>query len=311
VIPKEIDRSWSFQYENFMRKNHKAISSDEYPAQLQRAADYIQEHFAEDLSLEKLASVACYSKYHFHRLFREHYNETVNNHILRVRLEHAAYRLSTELNATMDEIATSCGFSSSQNFARTFKAQFGFPPTSVRKQPGHPIIGRSAGREKKTCDRASLDVQIRRWPSCRVACIRDIGPYRSESNNRAIDRLYRWAFTAGYVDAGAKLIGVYWNDFESTPPQDCVFDACLEVSKNAKGSGDVRIQMLPGGKVAVLHCEDEWEQIPAQRNRLSSEWLPASGYLRDKRPFFYVYFNNPHMNRRKLTIVDMCLPIKL
>ncbi|HLZ19970.1 MAG TPA: AraC family transcriptional regulator [Smithellaceae bacterium] len=293
-----------------MRENHTITSCGEYSDQLQRAVDYIQDHFAKDLSLEKLAAVACYSKYHFHRLFRETFGETVNNRIRRVRLEHAAYRLSTEINATVDEIASSCGFSSSQNFARAFTAHFGFSPTSVRKHPGHKIIGQSASGGKKTCDRTQLDIQIQEWPSCRVACIRDIGPYRSESNDRAIERLLQWAAAAGHIDAGAKLIGVYWSDFEATPLHQCVFDACLPVPESAKGNREVCIQPLSGGKLAVLHCEVEWEQIPAQRNRLIFEWLPASGCIRDERPFFVVFYNNPHMNRRKLAIVDMCLPIK-
>lgn len=292
-----------------MCANHSVVPDNEFPAHLQRAADYIQDHFAEDLGLDKLAAVAHYSKYHFHRLFREYFGETVNNRIRRVRLEQAAYRLATEFDVTVEEIASSCGFSSSQYFARAFKSQFGFAPSSVRKNPDRILIGNTT-LLPAAVKKEPLTVEIREWPSCRVAYIRDIGPYRSESNSRAIDRLYQWAFTAGHAGAGARLIGVCWSNFETTPPHQCVFDACLEVPDDAKGDGDVRIQILPGGKLAVLHSEDTWEQIPEQRERLFSEWLSASGYLRDKRPFFYVYYNNPHMNRRKLAIVDMCLPIK-
>lgn len=153
-------------------------------------------------------------------------------------------------------------------------------------------------------------VEIKEWPSCRVAYIQAIGPYCSESNDRAIERLFHWAVNAGHADARARLMGVCWSDFETTPPHECVFDACLTVSKKAKGSGQVRIQTLPGGKLAVLHFEDEWEQIPIQRERLFCEWLPVSGYKRDEGPFFFIYYNNPHMNRLKLAIVDMCLPVK-
>jgi AraC family transcriptional regulator len=293
-----------------MHKHHPASTDVEFRVHLNRAADYIQDHFAEDLNLEKLAAVAHYSKYHFHRLFHEHFGETVNNRIRRVRLEHAAYRLTTEFNATVEEIASSCGFSSPQNFARAFKAQFGFSPTSVRKHPGYKIIGQSAHRGNQTYDQTQLDIEIREWPSFRVAYIRDIGPYRSESNERVIERLLQWGVETAHVDAGAKLMGVCWSDFETTSPHECVFDACLTVRENAKGNGEVRIQTLPGRKLAVLHCEVEWEQIPTQRDRLIREWLPSSGYTRDERPFFFIYYNNPHMNRRKLAIMDMCLPIK-
>lgn len=113
---------------------------DESLTNLYRAADYIQNHFAENLSLDKLASVAHYSKYHFHRLFREHFGEAVNDRIRRVRLERAAHKLVADLNASVDAIAVSCGYSSGQNFAREFKAHFGDSPTAFRKSSGSPAL---------------------------------------------------------------------------------------------------------------------------------------------------------------------------
>lgn len=116
-----------------MHKNQVSILGDENLAHLDRVVDYIQNHYSEDLSLNKLAEVAHFSKYYFHRLFREHFNETVHDYIIRVRLEQAAQRLRTDLYASVAQIADACGFSSSQNFARSFTAQFGIAPSSVRK----------------------------------------------------------------------------------------------------------------------------------------------------------------------------------
>lgn len=44
----------------------------DYDAQIQATLDYIEDHLAEPMSVEGLARVACFSEFHFHRVFQEH-----------------------------------------------------------------------------------------------------------------------------------------------------------------------------------------------------------------------------------------------
>ena len=278
---------------------------------INRVIDYINNHYGEDLSLIKLAEIACLSKFHFHRLFHKHFGETVHDCIRRVRLEHATHLLVADVHASIAEIAEACGFSSSQNFSRAFKERFGFSPTAARKNPDQHqhMISKTESREAGDSDETPLAIEVKELPSCRVAYIRDIGPYRSESNERAKERLLQWAVAKKLVNARI-MMGVCWSDPETTPSQECIFDACLTVPENVQDDSEVHIQYLPGGKLAILHCECDWETIPTKRKWLFKEWLPASGFQRDERPFFFIYYNNPHMNRIRLAIVDMCLPVK-
>jgi AraC family transcriptional regulator len=308
--PVSLVRPQSVHESDVMSEYHSAAPKKEFLMHLNRAADYIHNHYSENLNLDKLASVAHFSKYHFHRLFHQHFGETVHDYIIRVRLEQAARRLIEDANATIAQIAESCGFSSSQNFARAFQARFGCSPTSGRKNPGRLLIGNIKRPIVKDADAEPLNVEMQKFPSCCAAYIRDIGPYFSESNDRAFERLIQWAQAAEYSDAGARFIGVYWNNYKTTPPHECVFDACLIIPENVKEDGEVHIQTLPGGKFAVLHCEGTREQISAKRKRLFSDWLPASGFQQDDRPCFVIYYNNAKMNRRGLSILDICLPVK-
>jgi AraC family transcriptional regulator len=284
---------------------------NEYMLRINRVIDYINNHYGEDLSLIKLAEIACLSKFHFHRLFHKHFGETVHDCIRRVRLEHATHLLVADVHASIAEIAEACGFSSSQNFSRAFKERFGFSPTAARKNPDQHqhMISKTESREAGDSDETPLAIEVKELPSCRVAYIRDIGPYRSESNERAKERLLQWAVAKKLVNARI-MMGVCWSDPETTPSQECIFDACLTVPENVQDDSEVHIQYLPGGKLAILHCECDWETIPTKRKWLFKEWLPASGFQRDERPFFFIYYNNPHMNRLRLAIVDMCLPVK-
>jgi AraC-like DNA-binding protein len=66
----------------------------EYERRVYRVMDYVQAHLDEDLTLEKLAGVAAFSPFHFHRVFASITGETLSDFIRRVRLERAASGLA-------------------------------------------------------------------------------------------------------------------------------------------------------------------------------------------------------------------------
>jgi AraC-like DNA-binding protein len=50
----------------------------EYERRVYRVMDYVQGHLDEDLTLEKLACVAAFSPFHFHRVFAAITGETLS-----------------------------------------------------------------------------------------------------------------------------------------------------------------------------------------------------------------------------------------
>ena len=61
-----------------------------YLERVNRVLDYIAEHLDGELSLTRLSGIACFSPFHFHRIFQCVTGETLNSHVRRVRLERAA-----------------------------------------------------------------------------------------------------------------------------------------------------------------------------------------------------------------------------
>ena len=61
-----------------------------YRERILRVRLHIEAHLDESISLEELAAVACFSPYHFHRIFRALVGESVMEHVRRLRLERAA-----------------------------------------------------------------------------------------------------------------------------------------------------------------------------------------------------------------------------
>jgi AraC family transcriptional regulator len=104
----------------------------EYARRINAALDYIDRNLGDDISLAKLATVACFSPYHFHRIFSAFVGEPPAEYVRRLRLEKAAILLVNDLSAPVTGIAFVCGFSTSALFCRLFKARFGMSPTVWR-----------------------------------------------------------------------------------------------------------------------------------------------------------------------------------
>ena len=70
-------------------------SEQTYRERILKVQRFIQEHLDEELPLDRLARVAHFSPYHFHRIFRGLVGEAVNEYVRRLRLESAALALKS------------------------------------------------------------------------------------------------------------------------------------------------------------------------------------------------------------------------
>lgn len=108
-----------------------AINSDG-SIKLSRVIKYIDRNFTEDISLDKLAAVAGYSKYHFSRIFKKYQNISIVQYISRKRIK-LAERLLIDPELSITEVAMQSGFSSLTTFNRIFKAEKNCTPTEFKK----------------------------------------------------------------------------------------------------------------------------------------------------------------------------------
>jgi AraC-like DNA-binding protein len=91
-----------------------------------RAKVFIDANFAAKLDLDRVADEACFSKFHFVRLFRSIYGRTPHQYLTHVRIERAK-----ELLAAGEPIAAVCfgvGFDSVSSFTGLFKRRTGMTP---------------------------------------------------------------------------------------------------------------------------------------------------------------------------------------
>jgi AraC family transcriptional regulator len=95
-------------------------------AQLRATLELIHEELGSSLSLQRMASCAGYSPFHFARLFKRTTGFAPHAFVLRLRLERAR-RMLRQGRPAMD-VALATGFYDQPHFARVFRGVFGVTP---------------------------------------------------------------------------------------------------------------------------------------------------------------------------------------
>jgi AraC family transcriptional regulator len=295
----------------------------DYRKRVCRAMNFISRHLDQELSLEEIASAAAFSRFHFHRIFKAVVGETVAAFTRRLRLEMAAGRLLGQPRADITAIAMECGFSSSQNFAKSFRRHFGTTPTAFRKRKlgNKPrkwenalslqtVYAPDTGLTKIQTDQRSslMQAEVREMPAYHVAYVRKMGPYGQETSEQAFAELARWAGPRGFLASGV-MLDLCWDNPEVTPPAMCRLDACISIPPDTDPAGPVGFQTIAGGPYAVCHFE-----IPTEGFKQAWEeaftWLVNGGYECADSPCYERYHTQAGDHPEGKWRVDICIPLK-
>ncbi len=309
-------------------------SRREYASRIHKVLDYINDNIGRDLSLQTLAKVSCFSRFHFHRIFTAQIGETPVDFVKRLRLERAAGMIITRASQSITDIALSCGFSSSSVFARAFKEQFEISPTEWRRK-GEQSLERIQKSKKCTAKRTSgkaqpveklyfdvddrtmqimkkipLKVAVKTFQRRHVAYVPNLGGYSGDKIREAWSRLCSWAEPLGLLEPPAELIGISFDDPEITPKDKCRSYACVTIPHDLKPPKDIGVLDIPGGRHAVLSFNGTEEEIPLAYVRMFADWLPGSGFEPADNPCFEIYYADPDADPEGKFVMDICVPIQ-
>jgi AraC-like DNA-binding protein len=101
--------------------------------QVQRVKAYVDVHLEAPIHIQDLARVAQRSGAYFCRAFKRTFGETPHGFILGRRL-HRASELMLTSDASLSEIAASCGFSDQAHLSKVFRARRGHSPAAWRRE---------------------------------------------------------------------------------------------------------------------------------------------------------------------------------
>jgi AraC family transcriptional regulator len=280
---------------------------------------YVRTHLDDDLPLTRLAAVAGFSPFHFHRLFKTLTGETIADLVLRLRLERAVALLRAAPTLSITEAAIAGGFSSVAVFSRAFRRHYGHTARIWdRKQPlkaskNHQNLAETAEYTGTNSRVASppFKVQLRHLPAQRLAYVRVYDAYRNPLQVlRAYERLLSWYVGQGGRLADTQLYGMSQDDPDITPLRLCRFDWCLTMPAAWRESGGIGLMTLPACEIAAIRCVGGLELEDQAFGYLFRDWLPRSGYQPANLPALEIYQRQPAELGWETFDMDCAVPIE-
>ncbi len=275
---------------------------------LNRVINYVHSNCGTSIGLEQMADVACLSKFHFSRVFQNYVHESPYRYLYRTRLEYAARSLSYHPDKSITSLAMDCGFNDLQALSNAFRQRFKLSPTQFRSSnqwvfDGFDKPGLLLNEMEKQ------QVKIVNKPALRLAYIRRFGSYTN--NNGAIPKTFSmivdWAKSRGLWTENTPCIGLCPNNPALTPPQSCIFDAGIPVSKEIEEDEQVGIQSIPAGRYAVLNIACSPHQFNQVWKWLAFKWLQQSGETYAMEHCYEMYYPRHHGIIAPQLGVELCL----
>lgn len=275
-------------------------SRDDYLARIDRVIAYVAENLDEDLDLERLAKIACFSPFHFHRIYRTVQGETARDTVRRLRLHRAAIQL-LEGGLSIERIAHRAGYGTQAAFTRAFRSSYGMPP--ARYQGSAPTA-----RLLNERNPAMHQVEIVRSPRIRVAALAHQGNYLDIG--RSFERLVGLGIAAGLLRPDMRSFGIYYDDPAAKPAAELRSEACLSAPEGWSSTGELRAVDIAEGRYARIEHVGPYAELPHAYDWLFGTWLPGSGEEAADRPCIEEYLNDPRQVPASELRTTVWLPLK-
>src|SRR6204780_2411276 len=297
--------------------SQKTQANSEYAQRINRVIDYLRGNLDRQVKLEELAKVACFSEFHFHRIFGAISGETLNNFTNRLRLEKAA-RLLRYSDQNLTDIALECGFSSSATFSRAFRTGYDTSPSQFRKSGEikkskickelfpEDEYGLPMSAEEK---RAAFPVRLIDIPERRVAYIRVTNAFEMERVLGALKTVIEWAKSQDVFSQGI-LFGMTVDDPHVTPKHLYRYEVCLASSLPFECMEGMSKLKMPAMRYAAIKVSGDIHKVATAWDYLYRDWLMSSPYEAEHAPALEVFLDKENATDWSHFELELCLPVR-
>jgi AraC family transcriptional regulator len=291
--------------------------SAEYAQRINRVIDYLRANLDRQVRLAELAKVACFSEFHFHRIFSAVSGETVNNFANRLRLEKAA-RLLRFSDQSLTDIAFDCGFSSSATFSRAFRSAYDTSPSQFRKTgdikkskirkelaTGQEYVLSMSDKEK----RAAFPVRLIELPEQQVAYIRVTDAFDLDKLLAVFRRMIEWAKSQGIFSPGT-LFGMTMDDPDVTPRHLYRYEVCFASSFPFDCMEGMSRLRLPAMQYAATRVRGDIRRVATAWDYLIRSWLINSAFEPEHAPALEIFVDKEAATDWSQFELELCLPVR-
>lgn len=301
---------------------------NEYIYRINKVVLFIEAHLDEPIDLGKLASEACYSPFHFHRVFSALVDETPKQFINRLRLERIASALLKGQADNISDLSVRYGFQNLSSFSRAFKRHFGISATEfqnlnldafskIRKTESKN--GQTELRienyfwnveQIKNWMRMNATIEIKQMPEIQLAAMRHVGPF--DQIGQVYSKLFGWAGPKGLLaNPELKTATVYHDDPSVTDISKLRQSAGITVPHAIEAEGEIIPVRIKAGKFAVGRFEITDKEFGQAWNSMCI-WVEESGYKENSEngQHYELYHNDHTQHPERKFILDICIPVK-
>jgi AraC family transcriptional regulator len=297
----------------------------EHVARVNNAILYIENNLSEKLMLNDIAEKAYFSPFHFHRIFSLVVGETVNNFIIRKRIEKAASFLIHQKDTPVTTISETVGFTSLSSFSRAFKKFYGVSPVEFKELSPNKFSKICKTESKKGQVTVSFEqyicninnsikwfkmkakVSVQNVEELQMAYISHKG--EMEKIGEVFNRLIQWAAPKGLMNQdNLRLLTVYHDSPKITSPDNIRSSIAIVLNSKTSVEGEVSLKTMNPGKCIVSRFEitpNEFQQAWES----NFVWMSENGYKKGDKDPFEIYYNNCQEHPENKFIVDLCIPI--
>ncbi|HLY61466.1 MAG TPA: AraC family transcriptional regulator [Terriglobia bacterium] len=297
--------------------SQKTQANSEYAQRINRVIDYLRRNLDRQVKLEELAKVACFSEFHFHRIFSAVSGETLNNFTNRLRLEKAA-RLLRYSGQSLTDIALDCGFSSSATFSRAFRSGYDTSPSQFRKSgeikkskickelySAQEYLLPMSAEEK----RVAFPVRLIDVPERQVAYIRVTNAFEMDRVLAALKTMIEWAKSQGIFSQGT-LFGMSVDDPHVTPKHLYRYEVCLASSLPFDCMEGMSKLKMPAMRYAATRVSGDIRKVTTATDYLFRGWLINSNYEPEHAPGLEVFLDKETAMDWSHFELDLCIPVR-
>lgn len=264
-----------------------------YKERFRKVIHYIHQHLDESVSLDDLAEVAHFSKYHFQRQFSAMFGLSPIQYLQQIRLERSAFELAFRAHSICD-IAFNSQFQSHEAFSRAFKRMMGQSPLQFRHMtPWEKLHHSTLNLSDYNTRLLSMDfttaeqqVEIIDFPTTNIARLSHVG--EPALVMKTVAHFIEWRRAQGNLSPQqTDTYNILYDDPNNVAASDYRFDVACSV-KEPISDNDVGVEnaVIDGGKCARLKCVGTNEVMAQAIHYLYGEWLIDNNAECDDRPLF-------------------------
>lgn len=290
-----------------------------YKKRIDKVIDHINSNLDQNISLDQLAGIACFSPFHFHRIFAALTGETVKNFTNRIRMEKAA-RLLRFSKKKISEISSDCGFADATSFSRLFRQYFGITPTDYRKgteiknskirQDLYPVDAYHCNTDHEELKR-KFPVEIRTFPRRRIAYLRVVDAFRDGVVIEAFREMTVWSKEHRLFDSEI-IFGMSLDDPEVTPKEKYRYEVCISLPEDFRIHHDSNMQttVLPECSYAVTKVSGDINEVASAINYMFDVWLINSDYECEHLHAMEIFRDKDNICDWEHFKLEFCIPVK-